>query len=368
MSEKQDALVKSLQEGLGGIRDILLDGTQETYCKSYCKADRPLRNAQAEIFIMSACPRYVVEALAMVLIAFLTLLLSARPEGLVNSIPVLGVLAVGSQRLLPLLQQMYYGWSTIRGAQNQLKGALALLDQPLPIETKHKKKNDMDFSNNICFEGVSFQYPSGSSQVLNKINLKINHGERVGIIGKTGSGKSTLADILMGLLMPTGGKILVDSVPLTTVNMKSWQSIIAHVPQNIYLTDASIAQNIALGVHKDEINMQHLECVVEKAQLTETINCLEHRYDTLVGERGARLSGGQTQRIGVARALYREAQVLVLDEATSALDTQTAAEIMETIRNLGNDITIILIAHRRSLLKSCSKIIEISDAKIKAIS
>lgn len=364
VSAKQDELVKSLQEGLGGIRDILLHGSQETHCETYSNADRPLRNAQADIFIMSACPRYIVEAMAMVLIAFLALIVSGRPEGLVNSIPVLGALALGSQRLLPLLQQIYYSWSTIKGAQKQLEEALILLDQPLPVEIHHKQQNQMSFEKKICFKEVSFKYPSAASKVVDRANFEINRGDRIGIIGKTGSGKSTLADILMGLLMPTSGRILVDGISLTTENMRYWQSIIAHVPQNIYLKDASIAHNITFGSSNDKIDMKHLEQVVKKAQLTETINSLENKYETLVGERGARLSGGQTQRIAVARALYRDAQVLVFDEPTSALDNQTATEIMDTIKNLDSDITVVLIAHRRSLLKSCSKIIEISNTKI----
>ena len=367
ISSKQDELVKHLQESLGGIRDILINGNQETYTYLYSEADRPLRKAQAEIFIMSACPRYIIEAIAMSFLALLTIFLSLKGSGLINSIPVLGALALGAQRMLPLLQQVYYGWSTIKGAQKQLDATLSLLEQPLPLEGLLGKDKKIKFENDIRFVDVSFKYSSVSVQTLKNINLQIKQGERIGIIGKTGSGKSTFADIFMGLIKPNKGKILIDNLPLSSKNINSWQSVLSHVPQNIFLTDSSIAENIALGIPKEKINMKLLMEVVKKSQLTETINSLEKKFDTIVGERGARLSGGQIQRIGIARALYKKPKILVFDEATSALDLDTANEIMETIRSLGDQITIIIIAHRKSLLKSCSKLIEISEAEIKEI-
>ncbi len=356
-------VIKSLQEGLGGIRDVLLDGTQAVYCQSYLNADIPMRRAQGgSVFLISA-PRFAIEALGLVLISALAYFLAIQPEGIAGAIPVLGALALGAQRLLPALQQIYGAWSSIKGGQASLEDSLALLDQPMP-KNFQDDSSPLPFQHAIEFSNLSFQYSSDSDMVLRDISLKISKGARLGLIGKTGSGKSTLTDILMGLLEPTVGTMRIDGLALNARNQRSWQKHIAHVPQSIFLADSSIAENIAFGVPKNDINMAKVCRAAEQAQLSSIIETWPKRYQTVVGERGARLSGGQRQRIGIARALYKEADVIIFDEATSALDNETEAAVMESIEALDQDLTIIIIAHRISTLIKCSQIIDLSNGVI----
>jgi ATP-binding cassette subfamily B protein len=222
----------------------------------------------------------------------------------------------------------------------------------------------INFNRGIKFDKVSFRYKTGSQNVLQHLTLSIPKGERVGIIGATGSGKSTMIDILMGLLEPTSGSLKVDEQAITKKNVLSWQRRIAHVPQAIFLSDTTIAENIAFGIDRKDIDFDRLRDVAHKAQLQDVIDKLPNQYNTLVGERGVRLSGGQRQRIGIARALYKNADILVFDEATSALDNKTEESVMKPIEALGNEITVIMIAHRITTLKKCTKIIELADGKI----
>ena len=210
---------------------------------------------------------------------------------------------------------------------------------------------------------MSFKYPDTDDATLKNIVINIRKGERVGIIGKTGSGKSTSWTV-MGLLTPSEGELYIDNQIINNKNIRSWQSIIAHVPQNIFLADASIAQNIALSLDRETIDISHMENVAQKAEIFDTIMSFENKFQTVVGERGARISGGQAQRIGLARALYRNAEVLIFDEATSALDMQTSEKIMKTIMDLDHNITIIIISHSKKLVDNCSQIIELANGEI----
>jgi ATP-binding cassette subfamily B protein len=362
---ESNQITKALQEGLGGIRDILLNGTQETYCDIYRKADLQLRRATANIAIIGGSPRFVVEALGMVLIAALAYSLIDRSPGITAAIPVLGLLALGAQRLLPVLQQTYSSWSVIRGGQASLADTLNLLDQKLPVYADEKKINSIEFRHSISIRDVHFKYTKDASWVLqDNLNLVIPKGSRIGFIGETGSGKSTLIDVIMGLLQPTSGNLLVDDVVINESNTRAWQARIAHVPQAIFLADASIAENIAFGESPNQIDHIRVRQAAQKAQIADTIESLDQKYQTIVGERGVRLSGGQRQRIGIARALYRSADVIVLDEATSALDYETERSVMNAIENFSDDVTVITIAHRLSTLKKCSQIIELKNGRI----
>ena len=359
-------VIKALQEGLGGIRDVLIDGTQATYCKIFRNADLPLRRAQANIAIISSSPRFLIEALGMVLIAVLAYSLSNRPSGITTYIPVLGALALGAQRLLPVLQQGYSSWTNIRGGQASLNGVLDLLDQPLPASVDAPHQSPIPFQHCISLSNLSFQYSKGAAWVLKDgLTLRILKGSRVGFIGATGSGKSTLLDIIMGLLSPTNGSLAIDDLDITELNHRGWQAHIAHVPQAIFLSDTSIAENIAFGVPFEAIDHSRVREASQKAQIAETIESWSEQYNTVVGERGVRLSGGQRQRIGIARALYKKADVIVLDEATSALDNSTEGAVMEAIENLGNELTVIIVAHRLTTLKNCTQIVELEDGLIK---
>ena len=357
-------LIKSLQEGLGGIRDILIDGAQETYSKNYQASDIKLRRAMGNNQFIGESPRFAIEVLGVILIAGIAYSLTLQENGLSTAIPILGALALGAQRLLPVLHQEYAGWTAIKSGEASLRDALELLDQPLPDYAHHLQSELLPFNNDIKFENVAFSYDPKMPIVLNNINLLIKKGSQVGFLGSTGAGKSTLLDILMGLLVPTKGCLMVDDIEIGKENYRAWQGHIAHVPQFIFLSDCSIEENIAFGVKKNDIDHERIRGVVKQAQLVDVIDALPQKYQTIVGEQGVRLSGGQRQRIGIARALYKQADVIILDEATSALDAKTEAAVMKAIEESSDNLTILIIAHRISTLKNCSQIIELDGTSI----
>lgn len=358
-------VIKSLQEGLGGIRDVLIDGSQEIYCKIYFSADYPMRRAHGDGAFVSSSPRFSIEALGMVLIAAFAYVLAQQSDGIAKAIPVLGALALGAQRLLPALQQVYGAWSGIKSNQVSLQDTLELLDQPLPTYLAEVAAKPLPFRQQITLDHLAFRYNEQTSWIFQNLNIIIPRGGRIGFIGVTGSGKSTLLDIVMGLLQPTEGTVKVDDKPVTLSNYRAWQAHIAHVPQAVFLADNSIEENIAFGVSKEMIDHDRIKQVARLAQIAETIETLPQQYQTIVGERGIRLSGGQRQRIGIARALYKQADVIILDEATSALDNDTERAVMEAIEGLGSDLTILIIAHRLTTLKNCTQIVELGDGGIR---
>jgi ATP-binding cassette subfamily B protein len=367
IAHESTQVIKSLQEGLGGIRDVLIDGNQATYCQVYRNADLPLRRAQGNNLFISSSPRFGMEALGMLLIALLAYALAQQADGIAKAIPILGALALGAQRLLPILQQAYGAWSQIRGGQMSLRDTLALLDQPLPAHAAHPEKAALPFQHAIELKYLAFRYSPDTPWVLQNIDLTIAKGSRVGFIGSTGSGKSTLIDIVMALLPPTEGALVIDDETITLENQRTWQQHIAHVPQSIFLADSTIAENIAFGIPADKIDQQRVRLAAQQAQIAESIESWSEQYQTKVGERGVRLSGGQRQRIGIARALYKQADVIVFDEATSALDTETEQAVMQAIENLSNDLTLIIIAHRLTTLRNCTQIVELDSGSIKRI-
>jgi ATP-binding cassette subfamily B protein len=305
-----------------------------------------------------------MEAFGMTLIALLAYILSAQNSGGGMVIPILGALALGAQRLLPILQQLYGSWAAVKGGQETLRDIVILLEQPMPEHWLLKCSESIKFESSIFLEKVSFRYSNTLPWVLKDVSLKIKRGSRVGIIGATGSGKSTLLDILMMLLSPTVGNLKVDGVEINSKNCRQWQSHIAHVPQSIFLADKTVAENIAFGIPIENIDFSKLELAASKAQIAESIRSWEDGYYTNVGEGGVRLSGGQRQRIGIARALYRDASVIIFDEATSALDSATESSLMECIDDMDADLTFLIIAHRISTLKNCDKVIEIANGAI----
>jgi ATP-binding cassette subfamily B protein len=367
IARESTQVVKIVQEGLGGIRDILIDGSQYYYCQLYQSADQPLRIAQGSNQFIAQAPRYFVEALGVVLIASLAYAMAERDGGITSALPVFGSLALGAQRMLPSMQLAYASWSSIQGGQVSLKDTLDLLDQPLPEMIDRQEHLPLDFYHEININNLCFRYTSCGPWILKNINLSISKGDRIGFIGATGSGKSTLLDIVMGLLNPTAGVIKVDNNFINHVNQKSWQSNIAHVPQTIFLMDSTIEENIAFGQPKNQIDRTRVIQAAKQAQIADVIEMWPEQYETFVGERGVRLSGGQRQRIGIARALYKNADIIIFDEATSALDNQTELAVMEAIGELKKDVTVLIIAHRLSTLKNCKKIVELADGCIRRI-
>ncbi len=363
ISRESPNILKSLQEGLGGIRDVILDKTQSIFCEIFRKSDWPVRHARARIEFASNSPRYLLETFGMLLIAIVAYILTQGPNGIIETIPVLGAIALGSQRLLPALQQMYNAWAGIISGQYSMQEVLVLLnrsDSPVQISSC----NPANFSEEISVHGLSFKYLYNSPLILDDINFSVKKGEFIGFIGSTGSGKSTLLDVLMGLLNATSGFIRVDGVKITSENISDWQMLIAHVPQFVYLSDSTIAENIAFGVPIDEIDNKRVLEAAQNAQISDVIESWDEQYETKVGEDGARISGGQRQRIGIARALYKDAQIIVLDEATSALDNLTERDVMNAIEALSGKVTVFIVAHRLSTLSKCSKIIEIEKGHI----
>jgi ATP-binding cassette, subfamily B, bacterial PglK len=366
ISEEQTQVIKALQEGLGGIRDVLLDGTQPVFCAVYRRADQRLRRAQGENVFIAQAPRYAIEAAGMVMIAALAYGLSSREGGVATALPVLGALALGAQRLLPALQQAYAAWATILGNGAALSDTLELLDQPIAPELSEPAPPALSFQQHIRFAGVRFRYGEEGPWVLDGIDLTIPKGACIGFVGGTGSGKSTTMDLLMALLMPTEGEVLTDGEPVSGRRIRAWQRTIAHVPQSIYLADSSVAENIAFGVPPQSIDRERVREAARQAQIAEFIESRPEGYDAFVGERGIRLSGGQRQRIGIARALYKRASVLVLDEATSALDNVTEQSVMDAVGGLERGLTILLIAHRLSTVRRCDTIVELEQGRVVA--
>ncbi len=366
IAEEQIHVIKALQEGLGGIRDVLLNGTQSAYCDVYRNADQPLRKALADNLLVGAQPRHIMEAIGLVLIAALAYASSFQPGGVQGAIPVLGALALGAQRALPALQQLYASWTNITGSAASVSDVLDLLEQPLPPEAGKPAPAALSFQDEIRFESVSYRYRPEGPWIIDNLNISIRKGSRIGFVGITGSGKSTALDLLMFLLEPTQGQILVDGRPVTGESRRAWQQIIAHVPQSIYLADSTVAENIAFGFAPGEIDLERVKQAARQAQIAGFVESQPAGYETLVGERGIRLSGGERQRIGIARALYKRAAIIVFDEATSALDDATEHAAMEAIQNLQRDLTILIIAHRLSTVQRCDTIVQLERGRVVA--
>lgn len=361
IAEQSTIVIKLLQEGLGGIREVIISGMQPVYADLYKKADIKFRLAQGNNVFTGTSPRYYMETAGMLVIAVLALMMTKSDTGIHAAIPTLGFLALSAQRLLPLLQQAYSAWSSIQGSKASIDDVLKLLAQPMNARNRRNHNLGALFEKDIKLNNVSFQYKNSSQPAIKNISLTIRKGDRLGIIGMTGSGKSTLMDIMMGLLVPSSGSIEVDGNVLDYSNMSVWQSQISHVPQSIYLIDDTIASNIAFGVKKDLIDRERLVKAAEKASLQQLISSLPFGYETVVGERGTKLSGGERQRIGIARAFYRNKNVIFFDEATSALDTLTESFVIKSFSGFGEKVTAIMVAHRLSSLKHCNKILELQN-------
>ena len=357
------ASLQVAQEGLGGIRDVILDRSQLFFIDAYRFRNRNYQLAGAAINIKTQVPRYLIEGFLMILVVGLSLSLALSGQGIERQLPILGILSLGTYRLLQPLQQCFSSISSLQANQASLQRLLPFL-QP----QDNSKQLEQSFSLPISSERgnpllqlsqVSFQYANMAPEVIRELDLTVHSGERIAFVGSTGSGKSTTSDLILGLLAPTKGKLYVHGHDLhnTPGLVACWQTRVAHVPQQIYLSDASFAANIAFGVPAEHIDHHRVRQAAEQAKIIELIESSPEGYATMVGERGVRLSGGQRQRIGIARALYRRAELLVLDEATSALDNRTEAEVMAAIDGLDRTITVLLIAHRLSTVQRCDRIV-----------
>ena len=352
IQHNQPKTIKLIQEALGSIRDIILNSNKEAYIKKYKSPDFENRSAQAKNIVLASSPRFIMECTGMILIASLTLFYVSNETDLMLVLPSLGALALGAQRILPSLQQIYAAWASIVGYGTSADEVITKLEI---LQNKIDKNNIFNFKSSIKFHQVFFTYKGVDEPAIKEIDFEINKGDRVAITGKTGSGKSTIIDLIIGLIKPNSGFISVDNIKLDDKNISSWQKNIALVPQSIFLSDESILQNICLGYDNDEIDVKRVNSCIKQVCLEDVINKLPNQYQTKIGERGVRLSGGQIQRIGIARALYKNKNILILDEATNALDEDTEDKIINNIQNMSKDLTIIIISHRPQTLNFCNK-------------
>jgi len=365
-----DQMVRSnqlMQEGIGGIREVKLNAHEGTYVELFQSGLSKMQEAAAGNALISQMPRFFIETVSVCILAVSIAVLSSNNISFVDIIPILGVIALAAQRMLPVFQQAYAAVSSIQGSLKSTQDVIYVLKSSSEADQRVVPKTKFSFVDEIEFVNVSYTYPARGSETLKEINLVLRKGEHIGVVGPSGSGKSTLIDVLMGLLEPTTGSVLVDKIPLSQLNYVGWQSLIAHDSQDIFISQATLIENIAFGRFGTEIDRARAIRCAELAGLEASIDLLPLRYETPLGERGINLSGGQRQRIGIARALYKEAELIVLDEATSSLDNDTESKIISEIYSTFSDKTIISIAHRLSSLKNCDRIITVENGYIESI-
>ncbi|MDA7677016.1 ABC transporter ATP-binding protein/permease [bacterium] len=368
---KTQQQVQFIQEGMGSIRDIILDSNHDYYADVYEKVDQPLRRAVASNNYLASFPRYVIEGMTLTFITVIAIIAANGKAESSNILPLLGTIALGSQKLLPAFHQTYASWASLRGGLPSFLAVLELLEQSYDqnvINENSKALLSIGHDSTIEIKNLYFQYSESQPFVIKDLCLKLRSGTKIGIIGPTGSGKSTFIDIFMGLLRPSRGQILIDGKDIYNDEnfgfITSLRNSIAHVPQTIYLADTTIEENIAFGKKREDIDFELVRKVATQAQVSDFINSLPQGYNSIVGEGGTLLSGGQRQLIGLARALYKESQIIVLDEATSALDDNTEKSIMEVINNLDNNRMILIVAHRLTTVMKCDRILKIEDGII----
>lgn len=352
--------IQTVQESIGNIRDIILDATQEQQTATFSTIETRYRRFQSNIMIADYSPRLVVETIVLVAIVVLAFQLFLSDGDGSTALPALGVLAVGAQRLLPLLQQIYSGFVQMTGVRSIVNRVTRVIELPM-LEQNGETSASLPLGDALELRDVQFSYSNGVS-VLKGVTLRVEPGDVVGIVGKTGSGKSTTIDIMLGLLIPSAGEIRIGGMAIGEEHRAAWRRQVSHVPQDIYLLDASVAENIALSTI-DDLNMERVKEAARLSRIAEHIDDLVDGYRTFVGERGAKFSGGQRQRIGIARALYRGTDILFLDEATSSLDPATEASIMTEIIESKRFAMIVAITHRAGSLKFCNKIYSFEDGR-----
>jgi ATP-binding cassette subfamily B protein len=354
-----------VHEAQSGFRDLVLSHEQLRAVEQFGQAQAQYRSRQASDRFAALGPRHVVELVVALVAVALVWLLSSRTGGLTPGIPVIGVAVLGLQRLLPLINSCHAGWRLFNANSDVLAQTLRLMQRPaLPMPPVAPAAATLPFERSIVLERVEMRYDD-RELVLRDVNLAIRKGERVGIVGPSGSGKTSLLDILMGLVAPTAGRLLVDGVPLDShERLWAWQRQLACVAQNVYLRDASVRDVVMASAPNTPVNAAQFDSAVRGAGLGPWLASLPSGADTRVGDGGILLSGGQRQRIAIARALYRQAPVLVLDEATSQLDAATEAGILDTLDALGTSMTILIVTHREAALRGCDRILDVRHGSV----
>lgn len=357
-------------EALGGIKDIKLLGREHAYLSRFEGPSKRQARHQATNQTLSDVPKFVIEAVGFGGVIALTLVLLATQGGtdsnaLGNILPILGLYVFAGYRLLPAAQNIYKGMAKLRFGAAAVDGVYSDLHQRSAVAELYKRTHaPLQPKHTIVLQSIHYTYPNAERAALQGVSLEIPVGSSVGIIGTSGAGKTTLVDLLLGLLRPSGGAIMVDGQPITNANLRAWQQALGYVPQDIFLTDSTVAENIALGVPPQQIDYEQVERCARLAQVHDFIvGDMPEGYSTMVGERGVRLSGGQRQRIGIARALYHDPGILVFDEATSALDNETETAVMSAIDTLAGKKTLILIAHRLTTIQNCSQLLRLENGR-----
>lgn len=359
-----DERFKSVSEGFGAFKEIKMGGYESVFVERFMRSAQAYARVHANLELVGQIPRLVLEAIVFGGMLLLTLHTIYTTGDFSSAAPVLGLYALAGYRLMPVLQQIYGSLALLRVVDPALNKIYADSFENTECAVLVGSKN-LFLDKFITLENVTFKYPSSNKTAIENITFEIPAGSKVGIVGVSGSGKTTLIDIILGLHEPQQGFLRIDDEVITKEQMLSWQKLIGYVPQQIYLTDDTIAANIAFGLNRDEINYDAVVRAAVRANIHQfIIEELPHKYDTKVGERGVRLSGGQRQRIGIARALYNDPKVLVLDEATSALDSTTERSVMNAIQALKGEVTIILVAHRLTTLAGCDQILALEKGKI----
>ena len=354
----------AISEAFGAIKEVKVSGLEQIFVKRFSDPAKIFARNQTSAAVIRELPRYVLEAIAFGGIMLVLLYMMIKVGSLNNVLPLISLYVFAGYRLLPAVQIIYSSFTAISfvgPSLDKLYDDIKFLDS---IKLNHD--NDLvPLNKSINLKNISYNYPNSSRTALKNINISIPANSTVGLIGTTGSGKTTTVDIILGLLKPQKGTLEVDGKVILENNYKTWQRSIGYVPQNIYLADDTISANIAFGVNLENIKEDLVEKASKIANLHDfIIDELPDQYQTIIGERGVRLSGGQRQRIGIARALYYNPNILILDEATNALDNFTEKAVMDAVNNIGNNKTIIIIAHRLSTVKKCDNIFMLKKGEI----
>jgi ATP-binding cassette, subfamily B, bacterial PglK len=367
-TDNHHKIIKLVQESLGGIRDILMGGYQNEFIKIYNPLDRHMRIVRAKSTIIRTIPRYILEIIAAVVLVIAVLLFSSLANNDQGVLSLLALLAMAGSRLLPTMNMVYSSYAGIQNNHPAIIKALNSINIPDELYYQNDANNLSVVYGDISLKSIFFSYENNTNLkndwTLQNINVDIPVNSIIALVGETGSGKTTISDIILGLLHPSKGKLTVGGTLIDNDNILSWRTSVSHVPQSIYLSDASIKENIAFGVPIESIDFEKVKEVSKIACIDDFIKQRKKGFDEVIGENGVRLSGGQRQRIGIARALYRNPKLIVLDEATSSLDSTTELKVIQAIKKLSNEITIILLSHRLSTIKDVDKIYEVSDGSI----
>ena len=362
LREKQ---IKITQESLSSIKDIILGNNYATYINNYKRNDYPMRRINSYLAYLVLAPRYFLEVVALSFVGFIALFANNADTVNQSSLVAIGTLGLGAQRFLPLLQAIFSSWINLNASRIPSSDVLKVINKSRKNITYSKIVRSKNFKKSIEFRNISYSYPQQKINTIENMNLKISMGEIIGIVGETGAGKTTFIDLLIGLLRPTAGGIYIDNKLISNQKvLNSWRESISHVPQQTFLIDDTISANIAFGVDEEKRDFRKIINVSKIAQIHDFIFNLPKKFETNVGERGVNLSGGQAQRISIARALYENKNLLVLDESTNSLDAKTELKILEGLIKFKKDITILMITHKLENLKFCNRILKLKKGKI----